>query len=115
MAGMENQSYQSVMTIQLVLFIAGSMLGMLVGLALLFFVSWRKASGQNDFKWLRMVGLLMGCLLLPSPLAAGAWLTRDGGGMAFPGFMASAIMAALFSPALGLRMVKWVRGDDKQF
>jgi len=46
-----------------------SILGMLIGFGLLFWVSWRKAGDRHEFSLVRMLGLLFGCMLVPKALA----------------------------------------------
>jgi hypothetical protein len=92
-----------------------SIFGMLIGFGLLFWVSWRKAGDRHEFSLVRMLGLLFGCMLVPTPLAVGAWLTRADGGILFQVLALSALLVGLFSPHLVLHIIKWIRGDAQQF
>ena len=80
-----------------------SILGMFLGIGLLFLVSWRKAADRHEFRILRMLGLLGGCLLVPMPLILGAWLRRNDGGWLSGVLGLSAVLLGLYSPTLVLR------------
>jgi hypothetical protein len=103
------------MDTHMTLSIVVSILVMLLGFGLLFLVSWRKATDRHEFRLSRMFGLLGGCLLVPMPLVLGAWLTRSDDGYLFKILVLSAVVVGLYSPTLVLLIIKWVRGDARQF
>jgi hypothetical protein len=106
---------QSPLDTHVTLSIGASILAMLLGFGLLFLVAWRKATHRHGFSFFRMLGLLGGCLLVPMPLAVGAWLTRNDDGYWFEILTLSVVAVCVSAPTLIVHIIKWVRGDARQF
>jgi len=94
--------------------IAISIVGMFVGLGLLFWVSWHKAPNQRETNLFRAAGLLGGCLLVSLPLILGAWLTWNIENWYCTVFVLSSVAFALFCLAWVWIIIKWIRGEVKK-
>jgi hypothetical protein len=92
-----------------------SIVGTVVGFILLFVVTARKADDPKEFRPLRMLGLLLGCLLSPSPLyllALRAYPDRPG---LFAGLASYSFVLCPFSLYVVGAVLKLLRRDVRQY
>jgi len=91
--------------------LALSIAAMVVGLALLVWVSLHRAQDWHKFSYVRMFGLLVGSVLVPSPLCLLALRAYPDKPQLFGVLVAAALVLSPFSVGLVSFVIRQIGGD----